>query len=55
LIEYLVTHDINHIESNGQALLIFKYLSLAQTDEIPRMLEYSNGLLKNISMNQKDS
>jgi hypothetical protein len=53
LIDYLTTHDINHIESNGQALLIFKYLSLAQTDEIPIMLEYSNRLLRHISMSNQ--
>ena len=50
LIEYLITHDINHIESNGQALLIFKYLHLAQTDEIPKMLEFSKGLLENMAL-----
>lgn len=54
LIDYLVTHDINHIESNGKALLIFKYLHLAQTDEIPNMLNYSNGLLKRMNIEQKN-
>ncbi len=50
LVDYLVKHEINHIESNGQALLIFKYLHLAKTHEIQSMLEFSQGMLEKMNL-----
>ena len=42
-----------YIESNGEALMIFKYLHIARTDEVQNMLDFSTNLLKN--MNLKDA
>ncbi len=50
LIRFLEQNEIHHIESNGEALMIFTYLHIARTDEVPSMLEFSSNLLKNMNL-----
>ncbi|OIQ39993.1 MAG: hypothetical protein BM563_03740 [Bacteroidetes bacterium MedPE-SWsnd-G1] len=50
LIKFLEENEIHHIESNGEALMIFKYLHIARTDEVQHMLEFSKNLLKNMKL-----
>jgi hypothetical protein len=50
LIRFLDQNEIHHIESNGEALMIFTYLHIARTDEVPSMLEFSSNLLKNMDL-----
>jgi MFS superfamily sulfate permease-like transporter len=50
LIHFLEEDEIHHIESNGEALMIFKYLHIARTDEVKNMLAFSNGLLKHMGL-----
>ncbi len=45
LIRLLEKGRIHHIESNGEALLIFRHLKLARTDETLRMLKFSEILV----------
>lgn len=47
-IRFLEDSSIYHIESNGEALLIFRYLRLARTEETSKMLEFSEELLGKI-------
>ncbi len=44
LMKCLLRHDIYHIESNGNALLIFRNLKVAKTEEIQSMLKFSDEL-----------
>ncbi len=44
LVDYLLGHDIYHIESNGEALLIFRNMKVAKTEEIKSMLQFSEDL-----------
>jgi hypothetical protein len=50
LIHYLEENEIHHIESNGEALMIFKYIHIARTDEVRNMLDFSSNLLKHMSL-----
>jgi len=50
LIRYLEQSDIHHIESTGEALMIFKYLHIARSDEVQNMLDFSSNLLKNMRL-----
>ena len=50
LIHFLEKNEIHHIESNGEALMIFKYLHIARTVEVPSMLEFSSNLLKHMEI-----
>ncbi len=50
LIRFLEQNKIHHIESNGEALMIFTYLHIARTDEVNSMLDFSSNLLKNMSL-----
>jgi MFS superfamily sulfate permease-like transporter len=45
LIEYLEQEEIYHIESNGKALLIFKKLKFAKTNEMLEILKFSERLV----------
>lgn len=47
LIRFLEKREIYHIESNGEALLIFKYLRPARVEEVTKMLAYSKELVRN--------
>jgi len=53
LIRFLENNEIHHIESNGEALMIFKYLHIARTDEVKNMLTFSCNLLEHMDL--KDS
>ena len=48
LIRFLEDNEIHHIESNGEALMIFKYLHIAKTDEVKNMLTFGLNLLKHM-------
>ena len=50
LIHYLEENEIHHIECNGEALMIFKYIHIARTDEVRNMLDFSSNLLKHMSL-----
>ena len=50
LIRFLENNEIHHIESNGEALMIFKYLHVARTDEVDRMLSFATNLLKHMDL-----
>lgn len=53
LILFLEENEIHHIESNGEALMIFKYLHIARTDEVKKMLDFSSNLVKHMSLKNK--
>jgi hypothetical protein len=55
LIQFLESHEIHHIESNGEALMIFKSLHLTRTDELISMLEFTNQLLQAMPTNSMDN
>lgn len=48
LIEFFLSHEIHHIECNGEAMMIFKSLDLTRTDELSDMLEFTSELLQAI-------
>ena len=50
LILFLEQNEIHHIESNGEALMIFKYLHIARTDEVQSMLTFGLDLLRYMSL-----
>jgi MFS superfamily sulfate permease-like transporter len=50
LIKFLEKNEIHHIESNGEALMIFNYLHIARTDEVSTMLSFSSNLMKNMKL-----
>lgn len=50
LILFLEQNEIHHIESNGEALMIFKYLHKARTDEVENMLRFGLDLLKHMPL-----
>jgi len=52
LIHFLEKNEIHHIESNGEALMIFKYLHIARTDEVQHMLTFASNLLKHMGFNK---
>lgn len=50
LIRFLELSDIQHIESNGEALMIFKYLHIAPIGEVQNMLDFSVELLDHMNL-----
>jgi len=46
IINFLQKSNIHHIESNGEALMIFNHLHTARTDEIKNMIAFSHDLLR---------
>ena len=50
LIQFLEDNEIHHIESNGEALMIFKYIHIARTDEVQNMLNFSSNLIKHMNL-----
>ncbi|HCP40315.1 MAG TPA: hypothetical protein DIT65_00850 [Cryomorphaceae bacterium] len=44
VVQFFENHQISHIESNGEALLIFNKLKLARTDETIEFIDYGQGL-----------
>lgn len=53
LIHFLEKNDIHHIESNGDALMIFKYLLLAPTTEIENMHKFSHDLVQHMNKSEQ--
>ena len=52
LVKFLEKHEIHHIESNGEALMIFRYLHIAPTDEVQNLLQFSDELLDHMNLNE---
>lgn len=50
LIRFLEENQIHHIESNGEALMIFRYLHIAPVDEVVNLLEFSSQLLDHMHL-----
>ena len=50
LIRFLEENEIHHIESNGEALMIFKYIHIARTDEVKNMLTFATNLLSHMNL-----
>ena len=50
LIQFLEQHPIEHIESNGEALMIFNYLHIAPADEVQNMLDFSVELVDHMNL-----
>jgi len=50
LIHFLEKNEIHHIESNGEALMIFKYVHIARTDEVEKMLVFAHNLLGHMGL-----
>ena len=48
LLSFLEGEDIYHIESNGEALLIFKFGREAHKNQVEKMLTFTEHLLENI-------
>jgi hypothetical protein len=44
IIRFFETHHVFHVESNGEALLIFDKIKLARTDETIRMIKFAKEL-----------
>ncbi len=53
LIEFLESHEVYHIESNGNSLLIFRNLRIAKTEDIQTMLEFSEDFVYEIEQNME--
>ncbi len=49
LIRFFENHQIYHIESNGEAIIIFDKIKLARTDETIALINYTNDLVKLIN------
>ena len=52
LVQFLESNKIHHIESNGKALMIFNYLRTARTDEIEKMLSFSENMLSHMKQDK---
>ena len=50
LLSFLAANEIHHIESNGEALLIFKYIHIARTNEVEKMLDFALNLLNHMNL-----
>ena len=44
LIQFFENHQIYHIESNGDAIIIFNKIKLARTDETIALINYTKEL-----------
>jgi MFS superfamily sulfate permease-like transporter len=49
-VRFLEKNKIQHIESNGEALMIFKYLHIAPVEEVQNMLNFSVKLLDQLNL-----
>ena len=49
LLAFFESEEIYHIECNGEALLIFKSLRIANTGEIKNMVRFTEELVKKIN------
>lgn len=48
LVQYLLSKDVYHIESNGKSILLFRNLRLARTEDISDMIQFSKALAEKI-------
>jgi hypothetical protein len=48
LIRFFERNDIYHLESNGEALLVFKHVRLASPNEMMKMISFSERLVKRL-------
>ena len=48
IIKYLESENVYHIESNGESLLIFRYLRPARVAEVERMVMFTKELVHKI-------
>lgn len=46
IIQFLLSNEIYHIESNGNSLLIFRSLRVARTEDIKHMIDFSKDFVK---------
>ena len=46
VVEFLLSKDVYHIESNGNSLLIFRSLRVARTEDIEQMIMFSKDFVK---------
>lgn len=53
LVKFLERNTIQHIESNGEALMVFKYLHYAPVDDMKTMLEFSQELVEQMGIGKK--
>ncbi len=53
LIEFLEKEDIYHIESSESSIILFKSIKTAKSDEVEKMVEFGEQLVKIISENKK--
>ncbi len=53
IVQYLEQKEVYHIESNGEALLIFKKLKFAKTNETLDILDFSEHLIEHILKNKQ--
>ncbi len=50
LVKFLDDQEIQHIESNGEALMIFKYIHIAPAEEVQSMLDFATHLLDRMNL-----
>ena len=55
LIHFLEDNEIHHIESTGEALMIFKYVHIARTEEVQNILTFSSNLLRHMGLKNSPS
>lgn len=55
LVKFLEEHQVQHLESNGEALLIFNYLHIAPSEEVQNMLNFSVALLDQMNLGNSSS
>lgn len=48
LIKFFENKEIYHVESNGNALLVFRFVSRAKSGEIKNMIDFSHDLTKQV-------
>ena len=53
LIEFLEKEDIYHIESSETSIILFKSIKTAKSDEVEKMVEFGEQLVKIISDSRK--
>ena len=54
LLQFMADNEVHHIESNGEALMIFKYIHIARTDEVKNMLTFAHDLLSHMPLKVND-
>ena len=55
VVKFMETHQLYHLESNGEALLIFDKVKLARTDETMAIIEYGKELSELLGTQESDT